>query len=56
MLGLFKRKDPVCGMKEEKGKGIDDKETGQWFCSEQCKEEFLNASSKQNQKSGCCCH
>ena len=30
-------KDPVCGMKEEKGKGIT--KEGNWFCCNECLEE-----------------
>ena len=50
VFGLFKRKDPICGMKEEKGKGISDKNN--WFCSEQCKKDFY----KKKPKESCCCH
>jgi len=46
---IFKKKDPVCGMKQEKGKGI--KHNGNWFCSESCKVEYAN---KMKKKSGCC--
>ena len=31
MSGLLKRKDPVCGMKEEAGKGTE--KYGKWFCN-----------------------
>ncbi|MBI4441194.1 hypothetical protein HY639_03430 [Candidatus Woesearchaeota archaeon] len=48
MLGLFARKDPVCGMKEEKGKGIVS--SSNWFCSAACKDKHAKQS-----KSGCCC-
>ena len=36
--GLFTKKDPVCGMKEKKGTGIE--KAGNWFCSERCEKEF----------------
>ena len=29
VFGLFKRKDPICGMKEEKGKGLE--QSGQFI-------------------------
>lgn len=38
VFGLFKRKDPVCGMKEEKGKGLEHE--GNWFCSKHCLDDF----------------
>ena len=53
VFGLFKRKDPVCGMKEEKGKGVE--EEGKWFCSEHCLSEFTKSVKKLNKK-GSCCH
>lgn len=52
MFGLFKRKDPVCGMKEEKGKGIE--HNGKWFCSHQCVKDFEKFSKRKSGKSGCC--
>ena len=48
MFGLFKRKDPVCGMKEEKGKGIE--KQGNWFCSQNCLKQF----ESKMKKAGCC--
>lgn len=51
-FGLLNRKDPVCGMKEEKGKGIDDKDSGKWFCSETCKQQYGKGTGKR--KGGCC--
>ncbi len=51
MFGLFKRKDPVCGMKEEKGKGLV--ECNNWFCSEKCLNEYKK--HKEKGKSSCCC-
>jgi len=54
MSWLFKRKDPVCGMKEEKGKGID--RHGQWFCSSNCLKEYeKNMHLKSHNKHDCCC-
>ncbi len=38
VFGLFKKKDPVCGMKEEKGKGLLN--AGNWFCSDKCHKEY----------------
>ena len=40
MFDIIKKKDPVCGMKQEKEKGFVDKKTGNWFCSQNCKNEF----------------
>ncbi len=45
MLSLFKRKDPICGMKEEKGKGIE--KHGKWFCCQNCLKEYEKGSKKQ---------
>lgn len=59
MFGLFKKKDPICGMKEEKGKGIPDAESGNWFCSENCKNQFhknLKMVEKSKGHGGSCCH
>ncbi len=57
VFGLFKRKDPICGMKEEKGKGIE--KHGKWFCAENCVNEYEKAvkkSEKKAKKGGSCCH
>ena len=51
MLGLFKKKDPVCGMKQEKGKGIE--KEGKWFCSQNCVKEYEKNEQKHT---GSCCH
>jgi YHS domain-containing protein len=50
MFGLFKKKDPICGMKEEKGKG--ELKHGQWFCSGNCLKQFEQRLKK---KPGGCC-
>lgn len=52
---IFKRKDPICKMKEEKGKGLEKNEI--WFCSERCLETY-ETQKKQNEtkKQSCCCH
>jgi len=34
VFGLFKKKDPVCGMKQEDNKGLI--HNGIWFCSQKC--------------------
>jgi len=47
VFGMFKKKDPFCGMKEEKGKGINDK-SGNWFCSDDCKKGYLNKINQHN--------
>jgi len=54
VFGLFKKTDPICGMKQEKGKGIVDEKTGKWFCSKQCKDEFDKAMKKQGEIRSCC--
>ena len=58
MLGLFRKKDPICGMKEVKGEGMMDEETGTWLCSDACKEEFAKrkaAAKKQAANKPLCC-
>ncbi len=56
IFGLFGKKDPVCGMKEEKGKGIS--KHGEWFCSEACLKKFEAGERKHAEHSGhgCCGH
>lgn len=46
----FKKKDPICGMKQEKGKGIE--KHGKWFCSKNCLESYEKGLKKS--KSSCC--
>lgn len=46
---LFKKKDPICGMKEEKGKGIT--KNGIWFCSQSCLDKY----EKQLENLPSCC-
>ncbi len=52
-FSIFKKTDPVCGMKQEKEKGFIDKETNHWFCSQQCKQEFYKKRKKRTQRSCC---
>ncbi len=56
VFGLFGRKDPVCGMKEEKGKGLE--KHGKWFCAEDCAKEYekqeKRASMRKKGSCGCC--
>jgi len=55
MIRLFKRKDPVCGMKEEKGRGAS--EHGKWFCSSNCSKQYgkkLKKMQKEQTGHGCC--
>jgi len=55
VFGLFKKKDPICGMKQEKGKGIEG--YGNWFCNENCLKEYeKKMKSSQKKQSGSCCH
>jgi YHS domain-containing protein len=51
VFGLFKKTDPVCGMKEEKGKGISKHD--KWFCSSDCLKKY-EKGSKESKKHGCC--
>ncbi len=52
VFGLFRKKDPVCGMKKEEGKGID--KDGNWFCSQSCLKQY-EKSGKKEKHEGCCC-
>ncbi len=57
VFGLFKRKDPICGMKEEKGKGTE--KDGKWFCNQNCLNKYEEAVKKNEKKmgqGGSCCH
>ncbi|MBI4739205.1 YHS domain-containing protein [Candidatus Woesearchaeota archaeon] len=54
MFSIFKKRDPVCGMKEEKGEGIT--KDGNWFCSAKCVQEFEKGSTSQRNKHHGCCH
>jgi len=57
VFGMFKKKDPICGMKEEKGNGII--KDGNWFCSENCQKEYLKKTAdhnKETKKVQSCCH
>lgn len=51
MLGLFKRKDPICGMKEEKNKGFE--KSGSWFCSKNCLDKYEKGMKTPKHS---CCH
>lgn len=48
LFGLFKRKDPICGMKEVKGTGFE--KYGKWFCNANCVKEY----EEQMKKPSCC--
>ena len=55
VFGLFKKKDPVCGMKEENGKGT--LKYGEWFCSDACLKDYeknMKHSTKGHSSHGCC--
>jgi len=52
MFRLFKRKDPICGMKEEKGKGVE--KYGKWFCSQNDLKEYEKQVKGKKQGGGCC--
>ena len=47
----FKKKDPVCGVKEEKDEGIY--KYNNWFCSEKCL-NIYERKIKSLKKGGCC--
>lgn len=49
VFGLFAKKDPICGMKQEKGKGIE--KADKWFCSQRCASEYEKESAG---KPSCC--
>lgn len=55
MLNIFRKKDPICGMKEEKGKGIT--KNKKWFCCKECLDEYekLNKKTKKKENKSCCC-
>ena len=50
MSSLFKRKDPICGMKEGKGQGIIS--NGVWFCSDSCLKQYKTKSKNSVHKLG----
>ena len=54
MFSLFKKKDPICGMKEEKGKGIS--KHGEWFCNKNCLDEYEKQTKKHTKGGSSCCH
>lgn len=53
VFSLFKKTDPICNMKEEKGKGISKHDN--WFCSSKCLKEY-EKKSKKSSKHSCCPH
>ncbi len=48
----FKKKDPICGMKEEEGKGI--KKNENWFCSNECLKKYEKGQKGKKEHGGCC--
>ena len=55
MFGLFKKKDAICGMKEENDKGIA--KNGEWFCSKDCLSKYEKQLPKKDSHQGhSCCH
>jgi len=57
MFSLFKKKDPICGMKEEKGKGVTKHDN--WFCSKECLNEYEKNMKDHKEHAGHssgCCH
>lgn len=54
LFGLIKRKDPVCGMKEEKGRGFE--KFGKWFCSQNCVKDYETQSDEEHTEHSGCCH
>lgn len=53
VFNFFKKTDPICGMKQEKGKGIENH--GEWFCNDSCLKEFEKKTEKAAKKQGSCC-
>jgi len=51
-FNLFKKTDPVCGMKKENGKGIT--KDNNWFCSQNCLKQYENKTKAV--KVDKCCH
>ena len=52
-MGWFKKKDPICGMKQEANKGME--KYGHWFCSHSCLDNYEKVLKKtENKKAGCC--
>jgi len=50
----FKKKDPICGMKQENGKGIE--KLGNWFCSNACLIKYeKQLKGFKDKNPGCCC-
>lgn len=53
VFNFLKKKDPMCGMTEEKGRGITN--NGNWFCSENCKTDY-EKKLKSVKSTPSCCH
>ncbi len=53
MFGLFKKRDPVCGMKKEESKGIEEED--KWFCSNSCLEKYKEKKKKTPSARPSCC-
>ena len=50
----FKKKDPICGMKQENEKGIE--KLGNWFCSNACLTKYeKQLKGFKDKNPGCCC-
>ena len=49
----FKKTDPICGMKQEKGKGME--KGGNWFCSNSCLNKHEKQLKGQKKSPGGCC-
>jgi len=54
MFGLFKKTDPICGMKQEKGKGIE--KHGKWFCNQSCLKQYEKGLKSTSKPIRGCCH
>lgn len=48
----LKKKCPMCNMKEEKGKGIN--ENGKWFCNKEHLNQYQKGLKKDDKKHSCC--
>ncbi len=48
----FKKKCPMCNMKEEENKGV--KDNGNWFCSQEHLKQYKSKDKNKSKKHSCC--
>jgi len=51
VFDFLKKTDPICGMKEKNGRGLN--KDGKWFCNNSCLKKY---ESEEHHKKGSCCH